>query len=343
MGPRRISAPLFALALTVALAAGMTASLVLGTTPTTPGEAWQAVIDRVSGLAAVSPEARVVTEIRAPRAVLAALIGASLALVGAVLQAMVRNPLADPTILGGSSGAGLGAVCVLLFGIGGAAGFVSLVAGAFVGAGAGFAATFALAWHTGGLTPLRLVLSGIAVSYLAQALTSLVMVRAGDDRKLRSAVFWQLGSVAQARWSMLLGPVLLLAGGVLALWWRGRRLDGLAFGDQTAASLGVDAGRMRAELFVLAAVLTGGSVAVAGGVGFIALVIPHAVRLLVGPLHRRLLPLAVLAGATFGVCADIVARMVAPPSEVPLGVVTALIGAPVFALLVRYKLTEAVT
>lgn len=280
---------------------------------------------------------RLVTETRLPRIFLAALVGATLAVVGCVLQALVRNPLADPSILGGTAGASLGAVMVI---VAGAPGLVGLSLGAFLGSAVGFAITLGLAWRAGGVSPLRLILAGIAVSYLLSALTQVVVLRAGDDRKLRSALFWQLGSVADARWSDLQLPALVLVLGVVLLMVRARRLDLLAFGDLTAQSLGVSPQRLRLEMFVLTSLLTGISVALAGGIGFVALVIPHVVRLLCGPRHAALVPLSALVGAGFLVWADLVARVVAPPSDVPLGVVTALVGAPVFALLVSGRVRD---
>jgi iron complex transport system permease protein len=277
-----------------------------------------------------------VTETRMPRVLLAAVVGAVLAVVGCVLQAIVRNPLADPAILGGTAGASLGAVAVIVLGAGG---LVGLPLGAFLGAVCGFGLTFLLASRGGGLSPLRLVLAGVAVSYLFSALTSLIIARA-DDRALRSAIHWQLGSVAGARWSDLLWPTLLMLGCVGLLLLRARRLDVLAFGDLTATALGVSPHRLRIELFLLTSLLTGVAVALAGGIGFVALVVPHAVRLLTGPRHSSLVPLSALVGAGFLVWADVAARTLAQPSDLPLGVVTALVGAPVFALLVTGRLRD---
>lgn len=320
------------------LLAGVALSATVGPADLTTIEVARASWTRLTGgIDRLGLPERLVTEARVPRVLLAAVVGAVLAVVGCVLQALVRNPLADPSILGGTSGAALGAVVMIVAGVG-APGAVAF--GAFVGSTAGFGLTLFLAWRGGGVSPLRLVLAGIAVSYLLSALTSLVVLRAGDDRKLRSALFWQLGSVADARWSDLGVPLILLLGGTTFLVARARRLDLLSFGDLTAAALGVAPGRLRAEMFVMTALLTAVAVALAGGVGFVALVVPHAVRLLTGPRHATLIPLAALTGAAFLVWADLAARVVAPPAEVPLGVVTALVGAPVFGLLVAGRMRD---
>jgi iron complex transport system permease protein len=338
---RRTHPVLVVVVAAVLLAAGLVAAGMVGSTIEEPARVLSAAVARLDGVQQVSGADRLITELRLPRGVLSAVVGATLALVGAVLQTLVANPLADPTILGGASGAGLGAVLVIVLGAGGLLAGATLAVGAFLGAAAGFGLTLALAWQRSGLSPLRTVLAGVGVSYALSALTQLVIVSAGDDRRLRSAVFWQLGSVASAQWDTLAVPatVLLVGAGWLVL--RARRLDALAFGDQTAFSLGVHPGRLRLELFVTVAVLTGVSVSVAGGVGFVALVVPHAVRLLVGPGHAALLPCCVLAGAAFLVWADVAGRVVAAPNEMPLGVVTALVGAPVFAVLVRRRMRAA--
>lgn len=322
----------------VLLVAGMTISSTVGPTRLGDREILEAVWTRLTvGLEPLGLPERLVTETRLPRIFLAAVIGSTLAVVGCVLQALVRNPLADPAILGGSAGASLGAVAVIVLGAGG---LVGLSVGAFIGSALGFGLTLLLAWRAGGVSPLRLVLAGVAVSYLLGALTQVVVLRAGDERKLRSALFWQLGSVADARWDDLALPVVALTAGVVLLVVRARRLDLLSFGDLTAQALGVSPGRLRLEMFVVTSLLTGIAVALAGGIGFVALVVPHAVRLLCGPRHAVLVPVSAVVGAAFLVWADLAARTLAPPSDVPLGVVTALVGAPVFALVVGGRMRD---
>ncbi|GMA41472.1 FecCD family ABC transporter permease [Mobilicoccus caccae] len=317
------------------LVAGLVVSGMIGPSPTAAGDVLDIAYRRAHGVEYVSPGDRLVSEIRLPRGVLAAVVGVALGVVGCVLQAVVRNPLADPGILGGTSGASLGAVLAIVLGAVGPVAGLGVPAGAFIGAAGGFGLSMMLAARPTGLSPLRLVLAGMAVSFLLSALANVVVMRAGDDRKMRSAVFWQMGSVADATWHTLLLPLVLLVPGTVWLMVRARRLDALAFGDDTAMALGMSPSQLRLELLVIAALLTGVCVAVAGGVGFVALVVPHAVRIVVGPIHRRLLPCVAVAGAAFLTWADVAARVVAPPADVPLGVVTALVGAPVFAALLR--------
>ncbi|GAB3533483.1 iron ABC transporter permease [Arthrobacter tecti] len=336
---RRMRPWVFSMGMLVILAAGLLASGMVGGEPASPGQVLDIAYRRLWGLEYVAGSELIISEIRLPRGLLAAAVGASLALVGCILQAIVRNPLADPSILGGTAGASLGAVGAIMAGGAGLFG-LGVAGGAFLGAAVGFASAMALAAGRAGLSPLRLVLAGVAVSFLFSALTSLVILRAGDDRRLRSALFWQLGSVASATWDSLLLPLIMLAVGVGYLLVRARRLDALVFGDATAHSLGVNPLALRIELLIASALITGVSVALAGGVGFVGLVIPHVVRMVVGPSHRALLPCSITAGAAFLVLADVVGRVIALPNEAPLGVVTALVGAPVFAWLMRTRMRQ---
>lgn len=296
---------------------------------------------RAWGLEFVSPDDRIISELRLPRGVLAAVVGAALGLVGCVLQAVVRNPLADSSVLGGTSGASLGAVAAIVLAPG-VTMQVAIPLGAFIGAAVGFGLALLIAGTGGGsFSPLKLVLAGVAVSFVLSALTEYTLVSAGDDRKLRSAVFWQLGSVADVEWKALWLPSFVMAIGIAYLLIRARKLDSLAFGDMTARSLGTSPLALRLELVVASAVVVGVCVAAAGGIGFVSLVAPHACRLLVGSGHRRLLPAAASVGAVFLVWADIVARIVARPAELPLGVVTALVGGVVFAVLLMTRMRSA--
>lgn len=319
-------------AMVLAAVAGLGASGMAGSGDRGLLEVLDIAYRRAWGPEFVAAGDMLVAELRLPRGVLAVIIGASLGLVGCVLQAVVRNPLADSSILGGTSGAALGAVGVIALAPGAALAAVIPV-GAFAGAGIGFALTIALASARGPASPLKLVLAGMAVSFLLSALTDFVIIAAGDDRKLRSAIFWQLGSVAGAQWQDMLLPVLVLTCGIVWLLVRARRLDTLAFGDHTAHALGTHPGWLRAELITVCALIVGVGVAAAGGIGFVSLVIPHAVRLIVGTAHRRLLPAAAATGGAFLVWADVASRVIIPPSEIPLGVITAIIGSCVFAVL----------
>ena len=316
-------------------------AVTLGPADISPATAWRIGIHQFlpDAVAADWPAAheRIVWHVRLPRALLAVLVGAALAVVGTVLQAMVRNPLADPTILGGTASAAAGAVSVMVLGWT-FAGTYTLPVAAFVGGIIGYGLAFLLANSWGGLSPLRLVLAGIAVGFLFSAVTSMLIFISEQSQTARLALFWMLGALGGARWDQLGLPAILLVGGLVYLLAQARPLNLLLFGDETATSMGAPPNRLRRVLFVVVALLTGTSVALAGGVGFVGLVIPHAARMLVGSDHRRVLPLAALVGALFLLVADVLARLVIQPRELPIGVITALVGAPVFALLLRSRL-----
>lgn len=274
---------------------------------------------------------------RAPRVVGAAAVGAGLAVVGAVMQALTRNPLADPYLLGVSSGASVGAVLVLVVGLAAA-----LPVAAFAGALAALVLTLALATRAGGdLSPVRTVLAGVAVAQAGSAIVSLVIFWSATGDSYRDVLSWLMGSLGGATW-----PEALLALGATAvvgtfLAAQGRTLDAFTFGDVSAASLGIAVTRARWVLLGASALLTALLVSVAGAIGFVGLVMPHAVRLLVGSRHHRLLPVSALAGAIFLLVADTAARSVFEPRELPVGILTALIGAPVFAVLLRRSRRDA--
>ncbi len=270
----------------------------------------------------------IVWELRLPRTLLAAVAGAGLALCGAIMQSLLRNPLADPFVLGISSGASTGAVLVMVLGIG--AGAVSLSAGAFVGALVAFALVSMLATGAGGGTD-RIVLAGVAGTQLFSALTSFVVTSSADAEQTRGVLFWLLGSLAGAEWTDV---AVCAAVGLLALTvclCNAAALDTFAFGQDAALTLGVPIAWIRPLLLVVTALLTATLVSAAGAIGFVGLVLPHAARLLVGAGHRVLLPSTALIGAIFLVWVDTAARTVLDPQELPVGVVTALIGVPAFA------------
>ncbi|MFJ8695118.1 FecCD family ABC transporter permease [Streptomyces roseolilacinus] len=271
----------------------------------------------------------IVWNLRLPRTLLAAVCGAGLAVCGAVMQSLLRNPLADPFVLGVSSGASTGAVAVVVLGVGGGA--LSVSGGAFAGAVCSFAAMLLLS-HTLGGTTDRVVLSGVAAMQLFSALTSFIVVTSADAETTRGVLFWLLGSLGGAGWNdvWICSAVLLLA--LAVCLGHAGTLDAFAFGQDTASTLGVDTTRARLVLLCATALLTAALVAAAGAIGFVGLVLPHAARALVGPGHRRLLPAAALGGAVFLVWIDTVARTVIEPQEVPVGVMTSLVGVPAFVL-----------
>ena len=272
----------------------------------------------------------VVWNLRLSRALIAALAGAGLAICGAILQALLRNALAEPFVLGVSAGASTGAVCVIVLGIG--AGSLSLSLGAFAGA---FAAFALVALLSNGATsgPNHTILAGVAASQLFNALTSYIVTTSGNAQQARDVMFWLLGSFGGVRWpdfQLLLGVVIIC---FTICIWMARSLDAFTFGDEDAASLGVPVARIRILLFGVTALLTATIVSMVGAIGFVGLVVPHAARYVVGTLHMRLLPACAMVGAVFMVLADIASRMIATQQTVPIGVVTALVGVPFFAII----------
>ena len=278
-------------------------------------------------------EEQIIWEFRTPRVLLAAVVGAALSVAGVALQVLARNGLADPYILGVSSGASLGAVIVIAYGSG-AVGGIGVSGAAFLASVITLFVVFGLAQRSGRVGPTRLVLSGIAVSYLVMAATNYIQIHS-NPLELRGILFWMLGSLAAAKWSDLGIPTVAI---FVSLGWllvRARAMNVLTAGDDVGSSLGIEVNRLRIELLVVSSLLTAAAVSVAGGIGFVGLMVPHAARLVVGPDHRRVLPIALLVGAVFMVLVDLLSRVVDRPNELPVGVFTAAIGAPFFILLLR--------
>lgn len=278
----------------------------------------------------------IVWNLRLPRLLLGTAVGAGLALCGAALQAMVRNVLADPYILGISGGASTGAAGAILFGLGAGAGAYALPVSAFLGALAASLLVFFIARAGGRITSLRLLLSGVAVGYALSAATSFLIFASDSAEGSRSVMFWLLGSLGLARWDGVLGIVVVVVAVTLCvLLMNGRRLDAIAAGDETALTLGVSPDRARVGLLVVVALCTGAVVAAAGAIGFVGLVIPHLARRLVGAVHGRMLPVSALLGALFLIWADSLAGTLMQPRELPIGILTAIVGAPFLLILVR--------
>ena len=272
---------------------------------------------------------------RLSRALVAAFCGAGLALSGAIMQSLLRNPLAEPYVLGISAGASTGAVAIVILGVG--AGAVSLSAGAFVGA---FAAFFFVALLSNGTRggADRTILAGVAASQLFNAATSYVVTTSGNAQQARDVMFWLLGSFGGVRWPEFMLVSGIVGFGLVVCLLHARVLDAFAFGDEAAASLGVHVGRIRIALFALTALMTATIVSMVGSIGFVGLVVPHAARFVVGPLHIRLLPACAIVGAIFMVLADIASRALIPQQVLPIGVVTALVGVPFFSfILCRFQ------
>lgn len=313
--------------------------IIIGPTPINLSDVRIALAHNIFGVEAptsASSTNAVIWDIRIPRLILGAAVGAGLAVAGAILQAVVRNALADPYILGINSGASTGAALAILFGVGAGFGEYALQGAAFIGALAASAVMFFIARSAGRLTSVRLLMAGIAVGYALSAVTSFLIFASDSAEGSRSVMFWLLGSLGLGRWGLLLlVSVLVVVAVTIVFWSMGRRIDALTVGDDAALTLGVNPDRMRVLLVVLTCILVGSVVAMAGSIGFVGLVVPHAARRLVGGSHRHMLPVAALLGASLLIAADIGARTLLAPQEIPIGIATSLVGAPFLILLVR--------
>jgi len=325
--PGHILIPALAIALLVACVVGAG----IGAYDISPAEVLGSIAHRIGldiGPVPAGLGDDVLWEIRFPRIVLAMLVGASLGCAGAMMQGSFSNPLAEPGIIGVSAGAAAGAVTQIVLGIT-FGGTWSTVIAAFIGGFVTVLFVYLTSRFEGKTEVVTLVLTGVAVNALAGAVIGL-LVFYSDDAELRSVTFWTLGSVAQATWERtgVVLPIALI--GITAACFQARQLDLLSLGEAPARHLGVNVERLRMTSLVIVAVLTASAVAIAGIISFVGLVIPHLVRIVAGPGHRVLLPASALAGAIILVVGDMIARTIASPAEVPLGVLTALIGSPVF-------------
>jgi iron complex transport system permease protein len=316
--------------LLLAVLATVGLGLAAGAVPLTPREVWAGLWHADAGSAVI------VRDLRAPRVLLAFCVGGSLAVTGAALQAMIRNPLAEPYLLGLSGGAGLGAVIAIATQ---AAGTWAIPIAAFIGAIAAVALVYRLSLVAGRrLDPRVLLLSGVVVGSFAGALMSAIIVLS-PSAGIRNAFLWLLGGFGSASWQSLAVFAVYASVPLALLAWSARDLDLIALGEEPAHHLGADVERTRRLVYGSTALLTAASVAACGIIGFVGLVVPHAVRTVARPLHRTLLPLVFLTGGAFLVLSDVVSRTVVRPLELPVGVITALVGVPLFALLLRRTLT----
>jgi iron complex transport system permease protein len=317
---KRIPAPVLIAMLTIAALAAVAASIAFGSSGI--DAPWER-------FAAGDPRVRtIVLELRLPRALAAFGAGVVLALAGVLMQALLRNPLADPYVLGVSGGAAVGALGVMLAGLAG----IAVDAGAAIGAFAAMLLVFAVAHGPGGWTTTRLLLTGVVVAAGCGAIVSLLL-SLSDDLRLRGMLFWLLGDFGYVRtpWSLLTLALVAIPAGLLVA----RPLDALARGELQARLLGVPVRGLRIGIYVAASVLTAAAVTTAGSIGFVGLVTPHLVRLAAGSSHRVVIPASALAGGALVVIADLLARTMVAPRQLPVGALTALIGVPLFLLLMR--------
>lgn len=321
-------------------------SFTIGAVDIDPLHIIQLTINKISGKEVFVPawEASVETiiwNIRVPRVILSCIVGAGLAVCGVLMQALTKNPLADPYVLGISSGASTGAVCAIVLGWFSFMGGYSSIFGAFLGAVTAITISLQIATVRGKITSTQLVLSGIATSAVFSAMTNLLIYgfQSSSD-KIKTAQYWMIGSLSGAEWGKVryVGIVFILA--VVGIMFFTRDLDILLLGDDVAESLGVNTRRIKLVVILLATLLAGVVVSVSGVIGFIGLVVPHIVRSFIGSKHIRLIPAVVLAGGLFTMLADLVSRIIIAPQELPIGIISALIGGPFFLYLIKRNRTR---
>lgn len=330
----RVRFRILMLSLSALLLITLTLAVTIGPVYIPPLTVWHIILSNIFGFDGgdwARGHEQIAWLIRTPRVLLGGIVGAGLAVVGVSMQAIVRNPLADPYILGTSAGASVGAVSVLMLGFDIFPPY-SLSIAAFAGALISFLLVMILSHSGGRISPTRFILAGVATAYILSAITSFILFM-GDERAVVAVVFWLLGSVAGAKWELLTLPALALFIGVTVLVLKARSMNALLAGEETATTLGVDTQKFRIQLLAITALLTGVLVAIAGPIGFVGLMMPHIVRLIVGTDHRRVLPASLLCGAIFMIWVDVGARTVVHPQELPISVITALVGAPFFLFL----------
>ena len=320
---------------TIILAAG------IGPVSVGPETTARILLSRLPGIGAfITPdwqelETNIILGLRLPRVCLGMVVGASLAVCGVAMQALVRNNLADPFILGVSNGAAAFATLGMLFGAFSFLGTFSLSISAFLGSAVTILFVYTISRVRGRVNITQLLLSGVAVSMMMEGLTSIIKLSAPNALGLHNAEFWMSGSLAGARWEYLTLPLAVLAACMAFLMIHYRGLNLLLLGDESAAALGINVGRLQKLLILASSLMAGTTIAVSGSIGFVGLMVPHFTRLLVGGDHRRVLPVCALLGGILVVWVDVAARMLIAPEELPVGVLTAVIGGPIFIWMLK--------
>jgi iron complex transport system permease protein len=319
----------------------ITFAVMIGSVSLSPLLVWKIIFSHmpyinhyIDGSGSLAQSA-IIWQIRLPRVLLACIVGAGLSVAGAAVQALVKNSIADPYILGVSSGASVGATLVITAGAFSILGIYALSIAAFVGALLSVLGVFFLAQVRGRISTVRLLLSGVAVSMILTALTNFIVLSAPNAEGAKSALFWMIGSLTGARWDYLFVPFAVFCFIFLFLWSQYRALNILLTGEESAVTLGINVHMFRKLLIIATALLTGVIVSVSGAIGFVGLMIPHIVRLFVGSNYKYVIPFSALWGAIFLIWADVLARTVISPQELPIGIITALVGGPFFIWLLR--------
>ncbi|MEG2290290.1 MAG: iron ABC transporter permease [Clostridium sp.] len=329
--------------LSLILLATIITAIAIGSTYIKPGEVYKVLLSKLTNGAVYSDSFSVMTqniiwEIRFPRVLLGAICGAGLALCGVLMQCVTKNPIAEPYILGISSGASCGAVAVIVLGGMSSIGINSITTGAFVGSLISGILVFAIGTQMGKTTSTtRLVLSGMAISTIFSSLTNLLIYSAENSNQAKSALFWTVGSLGGAKWEVLLFPFIMLVIVMIVAVIMSKSLDVLLLGDDSAIILGINVKLIKFIILILATLLTSALVAITGAIGFIGLVVPHICRTIAGSDHKKLIALSSLIGAIFLIASDILARGLFPPIEIPIGIITSLVGGPFFLYLISKK------
>ncbi len=309
-------------------------------TPTTTIKVLLSKVPFVSGFVThtwTDLDENIILKLRLPRVCLGMVVGASLTICGVTMQALVRNTLADPFILGVSNGAATFATLGMLFGTFSFLGTYSISLSAFLGAIFTTVIVYLLSKENGVINVTRLLLIGVAVSMIMSGLTSVIKLSAPNSLGLHNAEFWLSGSLASAKWSYLKIPTIVLIGCITFLMINYRGLNLILLGEDTAVSLGLNTNRLQKQLIIVTSLMAGVTVAVSGTIGFVGLMVPHFTRILVGSNHKKVLPVSALLGGVLVVWVDVIARLIIAPEELPVGVLTAIIGGPIFIIMLKKK------
>ena len=329
---------LILVSLLIILVLSLLFTLCLGAMKISPINTYNIILEKIFGITPstdnifTDAEVNIIWKIRLPRVLLSIFVGAGLALCGGIMQATVQNPMAEPYILGISSGAYLGAAFSIFLGLG-----VSTALGAFIGSVIATIAVISLASYGGRITSIKLVLSGMVVNTLFSAISNFIISLSGDSEGTMSMKFWTMGSLTRAKWDNIWFPIIIVVLCSIFFITQYRILNTMLAGDEAAITLGINLSFYRKVYMVVISLLTGILVATCGIIGFVGLIIPHCIRLISGPNHRKLLPFSIFAGAIFMILCDTIARTIAAPSEITVGVITAVFGAPYFIFLLYYS------